>query len=105
METWWGRTSASPPGRRCRRGCGRTWSRTCSRSAVAISEKQRLFPGTARRGSEMTEDELRSVPLFEGLSDDAIRELSVWINEVMVPEGKHVVDERACSNERVVIME
>ena len=53
----------------------------------------------------MTEDELRSVPLFEGLSDDAIRELSVWINEVRVPEGKHVVDEGDYSNELFVIMD
>ena len=53
----------------------------------------------------MTADELRSVPLFEGLSDDALRELSVWINEVRVPEGKHVVDEGDYSNELFVIMD
>src|SRR5207302_9214485 len=76
-----------------------------SRSAGAISEKPRLFPGTSRRGSEMTAEELRSVPLFESLSDDALRELSVWINEVRVPEGKHVVDEGDYSNELFVIID
>jgi len=53
----------------------------------------------------MTAEELRSVPLFESLSDDALRELSVWINEVRVPEGKHVVDEGDYSNELFVIID
>ena len=41
----------------------------------------------------MTAEELKSVPLFASLSDDALRELEVWINEVRVSEGKHLVDE------------
>ena len=53
----------------------------------------------------MTAEELRSVPLFESLSDDVLRELSVWINEVRVPEGKHVVDEGDYSNELFVIQD
>ena len=40
-----------------------------------------------------TPDELKSVPLFADLSEDARRELSVWLNEVRVPGGKHLVDE------------
>jgi cAMP-dependent protein kinase regulator/CRP/FNR family cyclic AMP-dependent transcriptional regulator/cGMP-dependent protein kinase 2 len=41
----------------------------------------------------MKAEDLRSVPLFERLDDDALRELSVWLNEVMVEDGKHLVDE------------
>jgi CRP-like cAMP-binding protein len=41
----------------------------------------------------MTAEELKSVPLFAGLSDEALRELEVWVNEVRVSEGKHLVDE------------
>ena len=53
----------------------------------------------------MTPDELRSIPLFESLSDDALRELATWINEVRVGEGKHLVDEGDYSNELFVIVE
>ena len=41
----------------------------------------------------MNAEELKSVPLFESLSDDARRELAVWLDEVKVSEGKHLVDE------------
>src|SRR5918911_4275961 len=38
-------------------------------------------------------EELRQEPLFASLSEDALRELAVWINEVRVSSGKHLVDE------------
>src|SRR5919199_871015 len=38
-------------------------------------------------------EELRQGPLFASLSEGALRELSVWINEVRVSSGKHLVDE------------
>jgi cAMP-dependent protein kinase regulator len=41
----------------------------------------------------MKAEELKSVPLFASLSDDALHELATWIDEVKVPEGKHLVDE------------
>jgi CRP-like cAMP-binding protein len=41
----------------------------------------------------MTAEELKSVPLFGSLSEDARQELSVWLNEVTVSGGKHLVDE------------
>src|SRR5918912_2458698 len=41
----------------------------------------------------MTAEDLKSVPLFAYLSDEALRELEVWVNEVRVSEGKHLVDE------------
>ncbi|MEA2351382.1 MAG: family transcriptional regulator, cyclic receptor protein [Thermoleophilaceae bacterium] len=41
----------------------------------------------------MNAEELKSIPLFESLSDDARRELAVWLDEVKVSEGKHLVDE------------
>jgi CRP-like cAMP-binding protein len=44
-------------------------------------------------GVEMKAEELKSVPLFAPLSDDALRELATWIGEVKVSEGKHLVDE------------
>ena len=41
----------------------------------------------------MKAEELRDVPLFSGLSDDALRELGTWINEVKVTDGKQLVEE------------
>ena len=41
----------------------------------------------------MNAEELKSVPLFASLGDDARRELAVWLDEVKVSEGKHLVDE------------
>jgi CRP/FNR family transcriptional regulator, cyclic AMP receptor protein len=38
-------------------------------------------------------EDLRKEPLFAGLSEDALRELSVWLDEVKVSSGKHLVDE------------
>ena len=53
----------------------------------------------------MTAEELKSVPLFAGLSDDALSELEVWINEVRVSEGKHLVDEGDYAYDLFVIRE
>jgi CRP/FNR family transcriptional regulator, cyclic AMP receptor protein len=41
----------------------------------------------------MKAEELKSVPLFASLSEDALRELATWIDEVKVPERKHLVDQ------------
>jgi cAMP-dependent protein kinase regulator len=37
--------------------------------------------------------QLKSVPLFESMPDDALDRFAVWVNEVDVSEGKHLVDE------------
>ena len=36
---------------------------------------------------------LKEVPLFSSLPESALREFAVWVNEVKVEEGKHLVDE------------
>jgi CRP-like cAMP-binding protein len=41
----------------------------------------------------MDAEGLKSVPLFSTLSDEARREFAVWVDEVKVAEGKHLVDE------------
>ena len=53
----------------------------------------------------MTAEELKSVPLFASLSDDARRELAVWLNEVKVSGGKHLVDEGDYAYHLFVILE
>ena len=50
-------------------------------------------------------EELKSIPLFASLSDDAKRELSVWLDEVKVSEGKHLVDEGDYAYDLFVIQE
>lgn len=40
-----------------------------------------------------TPEELKKERLFASLSEDALSELAVWLNEVRVPGGKHLVDE------------
>src|SRR2546427_8280052 len=46
---------------------------------------------------------LQSVPLFASLSDDARREFAVWVNELSVSAGKHLVDEGDYSYDLFVI--
>jgi CRP-like cAMP-binding protein len=46
---------------------------------------------------------LKSVPLFATLSEDALRELATWINELSVSTGKHLVDEGDYSYELFII--
>jgi CRP-like cAMP-binding protein len=53
----------------------------------------------------MKAEELKSVPLFASLSDDALRELATWIAEVGVPEGKHLVDQGDYAYHLFVIQE
>lgn len=53
----------------------------------------------------MKAEDLRSVPLFERLDDDALRELSVWLNEVLVEDGKHLVDEGDYAYDLFVIVD
>ena len=53
----------------------------------------------------MKAEDLRSVPLFERLDDAALRELSVWLNEVMVEDGKHLVDEGDYAYDLFVIVD
>jgi CRP/FNR family transcriptional regulator, cyclic AMP receptor protein len=53
----------------------------------------------------MKAEELRGVPLFEGLSDEALRELAVWLEEARVSAGKHLVDEGDYAYDLSVIVE
>ena len=53
----------------------------------------------------MKAEELRGVPLFEGLSDEALRELAVWVEEAKVSAGKHLVDEGDYAYDLMVILE
>src|SRR5439155_6772383 len=46
-----------------------------------------------QRGRHMDAEGLKSVPLFSSLSDDARREFAVWVDELKVSSGKHLVDE------------
>lgn len=41
----------------------------------------------------MDAQDLKSVPLFSTLSDDALREFAVWVNEIKVSKGKRLVEE------------
>ena len=53
----------------------------------------------------MKAEELRGVPLFEGLSDDVLRELAVWLEESRVSAGKNLVDEGDYAYDLSVIIE
>ena len=53
----------------------------------------------------MNAEELKSVPLFANLSDDARRELAVWLDEVKVSAGKHLVNEGDYAYDLSVILE
>ena len=46
---------------------------------------------------------LESVPLFAELSEDARNALAVWVNELSVSAGKHLVDEGDYSYDLFVI--
>jgi cAMP-dependent protein kinase regulator len=48
---------------------------------------------------------LKSVPLFASLSDDTRRRFAVWVSELSVPAGKHLVDEGDYSYELFIIQE
>ena len=53
----------------------------------------------------MRAEDLSSVPLFEALDEAALRELSVWLNEVLVESGKHLVDEGDYAYDLFVIVD
>ena len=53
----------------------------------------------------MDPETLQQVPLFAQLSDEARRGVAVWVNEMSVSPGKHLVDEGDYSNELFVIQE
>jgi len=53
----------------------------------------------------MDPDALQQVALFAPLSDEARSKVAVWVNEMSVSAGKHLVDEGDYSNELFVIQE
>jgi CRP/FNR family transcriptional regulator, cyclic AMP receptor protein len=53
----------------------------------------------------MDPETLKQVPLFAQLSDEARRGVAVWVNEMSVSSGKHLVDEGDYSNDLFVIQE
>jgi CRP/FNR family cyclic AMP-dependent transcriptional regulator len=53
----------------------------------------------------MDSGRLESVPLFASLSEDARGELAVWVNELTVSPGKHLVDEGDYSYDLFVIQD
>ena len=48
---------------------------------------------------------LKSIKLFQGLSDEELREIATFADEVSVQEGKHLVDEGDYSYEFLAIEE
>jgi cAMP-dependent protein kinase regulator len=54
-------------------------------------------------GASVDAEQLKSVPLFESMSDDMRRKFAVWINELEVSEGKHLVDEGDYSYDLFII--
>jgi CRP-like cAMP-binding protein len=53
----------------------------------------------------MNAEELKSVPLFADLSEDARRELAVWLEEVKVSKGKTLVEEGEYAYDLLVIVD
>ena len=53
----------------------------------------------------MDYDRLRAVSLFEGVSDEDLRNIAPFVSEVGVSEGKHLVDEGDFSYELMAIEE
>jgi CRP-like cAMP-binding protein len=53
----------------------------------------------------MDAEGLKSVPLFSSLDDDARREFAVWVDEIKVSNGKHLVDEGDYAYDLFVIEE
>jgi CRP-like cAMP-binding protein len=46
---------------------------------------------------------LKSLPLFEGVSDEDLKQIAPFVSEVSVSEGKHLVDEGDYSYELMAI--
>jgi CRP-like cAMP-binding protein len=53
----------------------------------------------------MDAEGLKSVPLFSSLDEDARREFAVWVDEIKVSNGKHLVDEGDYAYDLFVIEE
>ena len=53
----------------------------------------------------MDAESLREVPLFSSLSDEALKGLAVWVDELTVSPGKHLVDEGDYSYDLFVIQD
>ena len=51
----------------------------------------------------MKPERLQKIPLFEGLSDDELKTLGGWTDEVEVPSGKFLVRQGAYPHEFMVI--
>ena len=51
----------------------------------------------------MDAEALKSVPLFESMPQDVREQFAVWINELEVSEGKHLVDEGDYSYDLFII--
>jgi CRP/FNR family transcriptional regulator, cyclic AMP receptor protein len=65
-----------------------------------------IIPAQATEArSDVDPETLQKVPLFAQLSDEARRGVAVWVNEMSVSEGKHLVDEGDYSNELFVIQD
>jgi CRP/FNR family transcriptional regulator, cyclic AMP receptor protein len=56
-------------------------------------------------GHRMNADQLRAIPLFEGLSSKEREQIARWADEVDVPAGKHLVDQGRFAYEFFVIEE
>ena len=53
----------------------------------------------------MDAEGLKSVPLFASLDDTARRKFAVWVGELSVSEGKHLVDEGDYAYDLFIIQE
>ena len=53
----------------------------------------------------MDASELRQIPLFSDLSDDDLKALATYADEVTVSEGKHLVDEGGYAYDLFAIVE
>src|SRR5207248_9366502 len=57
------------------------------------------------RGGNMDPADLKRLPLFESLNKRELERLGRWVDEVDVPEGRHVVDQGQLAWEFFVILE
>ena len=53
----------------------------------------------------MDHNRLRALPLFEGVDDEDVRNISPFVSEVSVSEGKHLVEEGDYSYQLMAIEE
>ena len=53
----------------------------------------------------MDPEGLKAIPLFSTLNDDDLKLVAMFVSEVSVSEGKHLVDEGDYSNELFIIQD